>query len=186
MRRQVAERNPGLVSLNDQAHVSNLLIGDLCKEGWVKGVIQWALVVSSYVRGHQRLLAAYNLEKSLYNQTLSSEAASEKRTAVAYLTPSTTRFLYHRDLLSACVRNRPAPRNLLERNNGSELQCLVRPRDASAQDAQATFLSVAESAADARDWVAVHSMLDPVCEYLRLFDGRSAASRWCYPPRASY
>lgn len=140
----------------------------------------------SYVCGHQRLLAAHNLEKSLYNQTLSSEAASEKRTAVAYLTPSTTRFLYHRDLLSACVRNRPALRNLLERNNGSELQRLVRPRDASAQDAQATFLSVAESAADARDWVAVHSMLDPVCEYLRLFDGRSAASRWCYPPRASY
>lgn len=65
-------------------------IGDMCKEAWVKGVIQRALVVSSYARGHQRLLAAYNREKTIYNETLPSEAAGEKCTAVAYLTPSTT------------------------------------------------------------------------------------------------
>lgn len=58
MRRLVAERNPGMVSLNDQGHVSNLLIGDICEETWGKGVIERPLAVSSYVRGHQRLLAA--------------------------------------------------------------------------------------------------------------------------------
>lgn len=83
--------------------------------------------------------------------------------------------------MSACVCNRPALRNLLERQNGSEFQSLVRPRDGAAREAQATFLGVAESANDARDWVAVRSMLDPVCKSLRLFDGQKAHLSLVFP-----
>lgn len=171
MRRLVTANNPGLVSLNDQAHVANLLLRDLCKVSWVKNVVQAAVVVSSYVRNHQRLLAEYTLEKAAYNKSLGLDGAAEKRTAVAYVNQCATRFLYTRDLLLACVRNRPALRNLLERNNGAELSRLVKVRDQAARKTQASFLRVAESASVARDWAAVCRLLDPVCVYLRLFDG---------------
>ena len=171
MRRLVTSLNPGMVSLNDQAHVANLLIGDLCKVPWLKDCISGATAVSSYLRHHQRLLAAYTREQDIYNKTLDSQAAAEKRTAVAYKSPSTTRFLYNRDLLLTCARNRPALRNLLERDNGSELPRLVKTRDQAARDAQATFLRAAESTAVARDWATACRVLDPVCAYLRLFDG---------------
>lgn len=174
MRRLVTEENPGLVSLNDQAHVANLPLGDLSKIPWVRGAIQTATTVSQYVRNHQRLLAAYSREKDIYNRTLDEGAAHEKRTAAAYVSPCATRFMYNRDLLRACVRNRPALRNLLERNGWTELRLLVKPRDQIARDAQAICLCVAESASDARDWTAACRILDPVAVYLRVFDGQSA------------
>lgn len=76
-------------------------------------------------------------------------------------------------MLLACVRIRPALRNLLERDDGAKLPRIVKPRDLAAQDAQATFVLVAESAAAARDWSAACRIMDPVCVYLRLFDGQS-------------
>lgn len=173
MRRLVTSNNPGLVSLNDQAHVANLVLGDLCKIPWMRQAIQEATAVSLYVRNHQRLLAAYTQEKSRFNQNLDSDAAKEKRTAVAYASPCATRFLYNRDLLLTCVRNRLALRNVVERNNGADLARLVKPRDQTARDAQATFLRVVESATSARDWAAACHILDPVGVYLRLFDGQS-------------
>lgn len=148
--------------MNNKANVANLLIGDLCKESWVKGAVQRASALSAYVRGYQRLLAAYKQAKNQDNAILSVEVAAEKRTAVAYLTPSTRIFANHRDLLSACVRTRPAQRNILERANGTEDQRLGRPRDQTARNAQATFILVAESTADARDWEVACSILDPV------------------------
>jgi len=63
MRRLVAAANPGLASLNDQAHVATLLIGDLCKVEWIQACLSKALAVSSYVRRHTRLLAAYTAAK---------------------------------------------------------------------------------------------------------------------------
>lgn len=58
MRRLVTANNPGLVSLNDQSHVANLLLGDLSKISWMKNVVQTAVTVSAYAPNHQRLLAA--------------------------------------------------------------------------------------------------------------------------------
>jgi len=174
MRRLVSVAKPGLVSLNDQAHVANLLVGDLCKVSWMKGRVSTATVVSKFVRRHYRLLAAYEAAKDLYNKSLPADAAAKKQTAVSYVTPSATRFLYNRDLLAACVRNRPALRNILELNNGAELPRLVKPRSVSAREALASFFRVAESTADARDWSAARRILDPVCAYVRLFDGESA------------
>eukprot|EP00170_Pyropia_yezoensis_P001632 contig_7065_g1636 len=47
MRRLVTANNPGLVSLNDQAHVANLLLGDLCTIYWLRNVEQTAVTVSA-------------------------------------------------------------------------------------------------------------------------------------------
>lgn len=63
IRRLLVAANSGMVSLNDQAHVANLLVGDLCKIGWVASCDSKALLVSSYVRRHSRLLAAYSTAK---------------------------------------------------------------------------------------------------------------------------
>lgn len=93
---------------------------------------------------------------------------------MAYVSPCATTFLYNRDLLRACVLNRPALRILLERNDGTELRRLVNPLYQTAWDAQAVLLRVAESASDARDWAAASRILDPVAVYLRLFYGQSA------------
>lgn len=92
MRRLETANNPPLVSINDQAHMAYFVLGDLCKTPWVAGGIKAAAVVSSYIRNHKRLLSAYLDENDLYKTTLGSEAAAEKRTAVAYVTPCTTRF----------------------------------------------------------------------------------------------
>lgn len=126
------------------------------------------------MRNHQQLLAAYSKEEDLYNHAFPPGAASEKRTAVAFKSPSTTRFLYNRDLLQTCVRNRPALRNLIERDNGSELRRLVKTRHQPSRDAQAAFLLVAESAAEARDWATACRVLDPVCTNVRLFDEQTS------------
>jgi len=97
-----------------------------------------------------------------------------KQTAVAYVTPSPIRFFYNLELLLTCVRSRTALRNVLERDNGSELPRLVKPKTLSAREALANFVVVAESTAEARDWTAASCTLDPVCAYLRLFDGDSS------------
>jgi len=97
-----------------------------------------------------------------------------KQTAVAYVMPSTIRFLYNLELLLTCVRNRPALRNVLERDNGSELPRLVKPKTLSAREGLANFVVVAESTAEERDWTAASRTLHPVCAYLRLFDGDSS------------
>lgn len=66
-------------------------------------------------------MAAYTREKGTHNKTQDPQAAAEKRTAIDYMSPSTTRLLYNRNSLKKCACNRPALRNLLERDNGSEL-----------------------------------------------------------------
>jgi len=173
MRRLVVSAHPGMVSLNDQAHVANLLVGDLCKVGWVASCVSKALLVTSYVRRHTRLLAAYTAAKDSFNRQQPPGAAAEKQTAVEYPKPCSTRFLFTRDLLVTCARNRPALRNLVECNNGAEVPRLVKMRNENNRQSQAAFLRVAESAADARDWLAASRILDPVCRYLRLFDSQS-------------
>jgi len=174
MRRLVSVANPGLVSLNDQAHAANLLVGDLSKVPWMLRRVFTATVVSGYVRRHNRLLASYEAAKDAYNKLLPTDAAAKKQTAVAYVMPSGTRFLYNRELLLTCARNRPALRNVLERDNGAELPRLVKPKTQSTREALANFVLVAESTAEARDWTAPYRILDPVCAYLRLFDGDSS------------
>ncbi|KAK1862504.1 hypothetical protein I4F81_005072 [Pyropia yezoensis] len=89
MRRLVTANNPRLVSLNDQAHVGKLLLGNLCKISGLKDVVQTAVTISAY----------------------------------------------------------------------------------AARESQAAFLRIAESATDARDWAALCQLLDPLCEYWRLFYG---------------
>ncbi|OSX70221.1 hypothetical protein BU14_0849s0002 [Porphyra umbilicalis] len=105
MRRLVPVANPGLVSLNDQAHVANLLVGDLCRVSWMQGRVSTATAVSAFKRRHSRILAAYEAAKLRYNKSLPADAASKQQTAVSYVTPSTTRFRYNRDLMAAYARN---------------------------------------------------------------------------------
>jgi len=64
MRRIVSAANPGLVSFNGQAHVANLLIGDLRRVPWMRQRIVSATTVSSYVGRHQRLQPAYTSSKN--------------------------------------------------------------------------------------------------------------------------
>jgi len=173
MRRLVMSANPGMVSLNDQAHVANLLVGDLCKVGWVARCMSKALLMTSDVRRHTRLLAAYKAAKDSFNRQQPPGAAAEKQTAVEYPKRGSTRFLFTRDQLVACARNRPALRNLVECNNGAEVPRLVKMRNENNRQPQAAFLRVAESAADALDWLAASRILDPVCRYLRLFYSQS-------------
>jgi len=63
MRRLASVANPGLVSLNDQAHVANLLVGDLSTVPWMLRRVSTATVVSGYVRRHNRLLASFEAVK---------------------------------------------------------------------------------------------------------------------------
>jgi len=85
----VVSANPGMVSLNDQATVANLLVGDLCKVCWVASCVSKALLATSYVRRHTRLLAAYTAAKDLFNRHQPPGAAAENQTAVDYPKPAT-------------------------------------------------------------------------------------------------
>jgi len=82
MRRLVVSANPDMVSLNDQAHVASLLVGDLCKVGWVASCVSKARLVASCVLRHTRLLAAYTAAKDSFNRQQPPGAAAEKQTAV--------------------------------------------------------------------------------------------------------
>jgi hypothetical protein len=59
MRRIISDRHPGIISLNYQAHVADLLIEDVCKTPCCKGIIFPAIAVSYYVRSHSRLSALF-------------------------------------------------------------------------------------------------------------------------------
>jgi len=161
IRRLASVANPGLVSLNDQAHVANLLVGDLSKVPWMLRRVSTATVMSGYVRRHNRLLASYEAAKDAYNKLSPTDTAAMKQTAVAYVMPSAIRFLYNIELLLTCARNQPALRNVLERDDGSELPRMVKPKTVSARQALANFVVVAESTAEARDWTAASCTLDP-------------------------
>jgi len=91
------------------------------------------------------------------------DAAQKKKTALAYIRHCATRFLYKRDMLLTCARNRPAVRIPLRRDNGSGTFSLVKPMTANARVALSNFISAAESTAEARHWAATSRTLDPVC-----------------------
>ena len=139
MRRLVSVGNPGLVSLNDQAHVANHFVGDSCRVSWIQGLVSKATEVSELVRRHSRLLATCEAANFRYNKSLPEDAASKKQTAVSYVTPSVTPFLYNRDLMAACAHNSPDVRTTLELNNAAELPSPVKPRGESAREALASF-----------------------------------------------
>lgn len=69
-----------------------------------------------------------------------------------------------------CPRNQPASRNLLRRDNESELPGLVKTRDQAARKELATILRAAEANAVARDWATASRIFNPVGVYLRLID----------------
>jgi Protein of unknown function (DUF 659) len=55
MREVIAAANPGMASINDQAHAANLLASDLRNTFVLKNTINDASVVAKYVRNHYRL-----------------------------------------------------------------------------------------------------------------------------------
>jgi len=89
----VSAAKPALVSLKDQAHVTNPLIGDLCKVPWLQMRLWTATAVPSFLRREHCLLASYDSSKDSYKKSLHVKAAKKKQTAVAYITPSHTGFL---------------------------------------------------------------------------------------------
>lgn len=119
------------------------------------------------------MLAAYTAAKDSFNRQQPAGAAATQQTALEYPKPCPTRFLYNRDLLVTCARKRPALRNLMECHNGTEEPRLVKTRNGKNWQSQAAFLREAESAADARDWLTASRIVDPVCRFLRMFDGQS-------------
>lgn len=108
----------------------------------------------------------------------------QQQTAVEYPKPFPTRFVFNRDQLLTCARNRPALRNLFVRSNGGDVPMLVKMRSEKSRQAQAAFLRVAESASNSRDWLAASRVLDPVCHFLRLFDSQSSRLSLVLPATA--
>jgi len=130
-------------------------------------------VAPKCVRRQYRLLTAYKAAKDLYNMSFPADAAAKKRTAVSYVTLSTTRLLYNRYLLAVYVRNSSALRNILEMDKRAELPLPVNKRNECAREALVNICLVTESTAHAHDSSHARRILNPVCSYLPLIDGVS-------------
>lgn len=62
----IVSKNPGIISLNDQAHVTNLHFKDLCQVPYTANSIQSSVNLSRYVRRHMYVLALFEFnEKEL-------------------------------------------------------------------------------------------------------------------------
>lgn len=109
MRAKVAENNPGMVPLGDQAHIADLMIENMCKNRRAATVIADAVFVGNYVRGRNGLLSHYLKCLEVYNKNI----VPPSRTAVQFAKVRSTRFAYVFDLLDRCCRNKSVSQQMV-------------------------------------------------------------------------
>jgi hypothetical protein len=103
----LAEKNPGLVSLQDQSHAADMLLEDIGKLRWSKEIIESTTFVSNCVRAKVKLRALYTARKTEYNK---GENVRKGRVASAksWKALCVTRFAYAHTLLTHATDSRLA------------------------------------------------------------------------------
>jgi Protein of unknown function (DUF 659) len=145
MRRIISDRHPGIISLNDQAHVADLLIEDICKTPWCHGVLVRAIAVSNYVCSHSRLSALFKELKIRHNKNILSDRNTQSRTAVNFTKVCATMFAYSHDLLDRCTRNKRVLQDIVEDSEHLDNVVSAKTSDAKSKGEVLLRLSRAES-----------------------------------------
>lgn len=70
MREIISEKNPGIVSLNDQSHIENLGLTDISTTAFCERTLDKAYKISNFVLHHQYALSQYRQLKDQYNDSL--------------------------------------------------------------------------------------------------------------------
>lgn len=205
MRQIVADTYPGIVSLNDQSHVANLAISDICKTPFCKRVLEKVLVINNFIMNHQYVLAAYRRLMDKFNAGLrasggasSSEEATSfvaavevtdceddeqsrletERTSVNFTTVAKTRFGYRVDIAERCLRNKKVVQEMVDDVS------YLRSKIASSPTAKAAlneFLAVVDNRQTWKEIKTLLELLTPMRVYLRAFDKDSMDLTVVYP-----
>lgn len=168
MRELIVQRNPGIVSLNDQSHVSNLLFKDLCAVPYIANAIQSSDDISSFVRGHMYVLALFTMMKNKFNFSLKQETNSATEPAVNFTPASGTRFCYSLDSMERSVKNRKVVRDMVD--GKAELESKVSLTTQSARDAMEHFVEIVDERSTWKEMEESIMVLKHVRVYLRLWD----------------
>jgi hypothetical protein len=177
MREIIARENSGLVPLQDQAHVADLLMEDIGKIKWAKTILHKVCSVVNYVQSRYLLRALCNKYKDNFNK---SEAVSTGNvpTAKSFSTPAATRFAYAHKTLQVAANNRIALRNA---DDSPEFRDAAPVQASSKRECQAEFRAIVN---DTNFWVSVRelvSILEPALMYLRYFDGPDPKQQAVFP-----
>lgn len=164
----ICNANPGIVSLNDQAHVANLLFSDVCKIKFIVSAIDSCSTMSSYIRNHQYVNALYKTCKTEFNETLKQRKDENTDTAVNFSSIPATRFCYRLDAVEECLRNRKACLDLIFAQD--KLQQAANPNTSAKKEAYDGFIKTVEARSTWRSMVVAVKVLTPLRVYLRLFD----------------
>lgn len=167
MRDLIVERNPGIVSLNDQAHVTNLLFGDLGGVPYISHAITSSESISVYVRGHQYVLALYTNMKRQYNAVLKQQNSTTDR-AVNFTRPASTRFCMSLDGMERGMKNRKVVRDMVD--DKTVLQSKLCLTTSSARERLEHFCALVDNKATWEDMANSIAVLKHVRVYLRLWD----------------
>jgi hypothetical protein len=159
----LAEKNPGLVSLQDQSHAADLLLEDIGKLRWSKEIIESATFVSNYVRAKAKLRALHTARKTEYNKGENVRKGSVA-SAKSWKALCVTRFAYAHTLLTHAADSRLALRNTLE---CLEFAGCVNADSTEKKEKLAKFRKIVENSAF---WDSVRdlaSLMEPILVYLR-------------------
>lgn len=94
MRDLICTKHPGIVSLNDQAHVANLLFKDVMVILYLAEAFAAGVYITNFVRGHQYLLAYYKEFKESFKAGWKQRDDVFTETATNFGKPAATRFGY--------------------------------------------------------------------------------------------
>lgn len=168
MRDIVCELNPGIVGLNDQAHVANLAFKEICALPFVAKGLEASAFISTYIRNHQYVNALYKICKTEFNTTLKQRGDTDIPTAINFSPTATTRFGYSLDGIEECVRNQKACVDLVF--DRTQLQKATNANTAAKKEAVETFVGLVESRDSWHYMDIAIKVLTPLRVYLRLWD----------------
>lgn len=139
MREIIVHNNPGMVSLNDQAHVTNLPLKDLSKVLHIAKEILSSVDISGYVKGHMYVLALYCSTKNKFKQTLKQQKVNSTNRTVNFTSPCDTRFCHALDGMERGAKYRKVCDMVDEK---TALASKVSLKTESAKDALARFVEI--------------------------------------------
>lgn len=168
MRDIVSNRYPGLVSLNDQAHVANLLFSDVCKVKIITSAVDSCSIISSFIRNHQYVNALYKICKQEFNETLKQRQDKDTATAVNFSAIPATRFGYRLNAIEEYFRNQKACLDLIF--DQQKLEKAVNSNTTTKKEAYSASIKTVESRNVWKSMATAVKVLTTLRIYLRHFD----------------
>lgn len=168
MRDIVCEFNPGIVGLNDQAHVANLAFKDIYAIPFITTGFGASSSISAYIRSHQYINALYKICKAEFNTTLKQRGDNATPTASKFGANPNTRFGYSLNGVEECFRNQKACVDLVF--DRTKLQKATKLDTAAKEEAFEKFVGLIESRDTWGSMEIVIKVLTPLRLYLRLWD----------------